>query len=470
MQTLEAQSMPESLVETAAIQQRGRNAMTSLVGIGIGAMLSIASLSVHPLFGIPLFSIGGMTVGASARRSIKHQLTLNDFAAGLAELGDDIEEFVGITLEVGERIAAPLGELAYSKLPRRVQQALPREVEEFALDTDATWFKNPRFWRSSKFIFGRKGSGKTFLLYYESWMIKQHYPDARLYILDVHLGQDCQWFGGDRKLIEAHCYKSAKEIAAAIDAAAAEFERRVEQDLRSEPLLKIILDEIEAVSNGFARLPERFPDNAEMAKLAVYSTKIPAVIAAIQDEGEKFQCECTIGAHGGKKGRSGIDSDILTQMHWIACDDAIEFPNTPVLQTLKTPKEKLIAARHELIDYSGEGKPFAGTAILRQVKSHRSGIEACEKAVGLPWIDFSEASIVDLTAEPELSEENRWIANNRDRVTRLIQEGKTSVRKLADELKVRRQNDRPEYRALKTLFAELTGAQQESKTQEEVEA
>ena len=462
-------SSPESSAIVVSEVDRGRNAMSSLIGAGIGAVLSIASLSVHPLIGIPLFSIGGVTVGAATRRSLKHGLTLNDFAAGLAELGDDIEEFVGVTLEASDRLAAPMGELIYSKLPDRLQAALPREVKATVDDSDGNWFLNVRFWRGSKFIFGRKGSGKTFLLYYESWVIKQHYPDATIYLIDPHLGQDSKWFGGDRKLMAAHCYKTAKQIALAFDAVAAELDRRIENDLRDEPLCKFIADEIESVVNGFANLPARFPDNPELVKLAGYAQKIPAIIAAVQDEGEKFNVEGTVGAHGGKKGRSGIDSDILTQMHWIACDDAIEFPNTPVLQTLKTPKEKLIAARQELTEYAGEGLPFAGTAILRQVKSHRSGIEACEKAIGLPWIDFSEAAIVDLTAEPELDPEAKWIKENRDRVALLIQEGKDSVRKLADALKIRRQNDRPDYRALKALFAELTGDKEETEIQDTVE-
>jgi hypothetical protein len=420
----------------------GRNAMTSLVGILIGGAIAHSSLRFSMPIGVPLLLFGLSVMISSIHRAILQKLSPNDFAAGLDELGEDWMTTIQVCFRTADRRFAPLETILYDRLPPRLQKLIPAAVE------DSNWFANAFFWRDSKFIFGRKGSGKSMLLAYESWMIKAIYPDAQLYVVDPHLNPKSNWFGGNSELIKAHCYRNSEGIATVFDAVFREFEdRKVKGDL-DRPLLKIIADEIEAIVSGYASLPALHPNSERAKELAVYADRIPVIIAAIQDEGRKYQVECTVGAHGGKKGRSGIDGDTLSQMHWIACDDAIAAPNTPLLQVVANGK-RLEADRCKLLSLAGQGKKFAGTAVLRCVRT--SGVEPTEKAVGLPWITF-DLNRIQSVATP-IGEVEQWIMDNRDQVLVLYQDGKNTLRKLSDALGMRRSGW--QYEALKVLFSQI---------------
>jgi hypothetical protein len=424
-------------------QSKGRNAMSSMFGAVLSLWFLNAAYTSPAVFAMRafLFLSGATVLSASVHRTIRHRLNAQDFWDGITEvLADDVATTGTLLLKSADRVTAPLDRIVYDRLPAPIQRSLPP-----ASVNDTGWFGQVSFWRDSKFIFGRKGTGKSVLMAYESWVIKSSEPDAELYILDAHLDAESIWFGGNPELIKAHCYKSAQDFARIFDLVAAELEDRKAQGDRKRPLCKIIADEWESIINGLAALPARFPQgddrHEEAVRLAVYADKIPAIAGFIQDEGQKFQVECTIGAHGGKTKRSGIDSDILMQMHWIACDDALTLPNTPLLQVVKGEAPKLEADRRRLLPYAGEHQKFAGTAILRCVKSNskRSKTEPCLKAVGLPWIGFDGAEVEAIASEPvnepladALSEEESWMQENHTKLVEAYRSGATSLRKLCE--------------------------------------
>ena len=419
-------------------QSRGRNAVTSLFGAFLSLWFLNAAYTSPAAFVIRafLFLSGSAVMSSSVHRSVRHKLTPQDFWEGISEvLAEDVAATGTLLLKSADRATAPLDAIVYKHLPAPIQRSLPPASVD---DTD--WFENVRFWIDSKFIFGRKGTGKSELLYYESCIIKATVPDASLYVIDPHLDSSSKWFGGNPELIKAHCYKDVHSAARIFDLVDAELEDRKIQGDRARPLCKIIADEWESLINTFANLPARFPEgdprHAEAEKLAVYAEKLPAILAFIQDEGEKFNVQATVGAHGGKTKRSGIDSDVLMQMHWIACDDALTLPNTPLLKAVRTDPKKLESERYRLTPYAGKHQKFWGTAILRCVKS-RSDIEPCEKAIGVPWINFDDIEIIAIEPEiepvdehvaeaPQLSEEEVWLQENREKLFDLHRSGKAS--------------------------------------------
>ena len=429
-------------------QSRGRNAITSMFGAFLSLWFLNAAYTSPAAFVIRafLFLSGSAVMSSSVHRSVRHKLTAQDFWEGITEvLAEDVAATGTLLLKSADRATAPLDAIVYKHLPAPIQRSLPPASVD---DTD--WFENVRFWIDSKFIFGRKGTGKSELLYYESCVIKSTVPDASLYIIDPHLDSSSQWFGGNPELIQAHCYKDVQSAARIFDLVDAELEDRKNQGDRARPLCKIIADEWESLINTFANLPARFPEgdprHAEALKLSVYAEKLPAILAFIQDEGEKFNVQATVGAHGGKTKRSGIDSDVLMQMHWIACDDALTLPNTPLLKAVRTDPKKLESDRYRLTPYAGKHQKFWGTAILRCVKS-RSNIEPCEKAIGVPWIEFDDIEIIAIEPDPvdehvaeapQLSEEEVWLQENREKILELYQSGKTSLEKLANALGITR--------------------------------
>jgi hypothetical protein len=172
--------------------------------------------------------------------------------------------------------------------------------------------------------------------------------------------------------------------------------------------------------------PEGSDEQKDAKKKAQFAKMIPAIVAMIQDKGRKYHVEATIGVHGGKSKRTDIDSDALMQMHWLAMDNAMTFPNTPILSTLKSDPNVLEGSRARSLPYTGPGEMFATTGVLRCVRS--KGVEPCEMAVGIPWIDFSKLEVIDLTEEP--TEEDRWIAENREPLWQAYQDGATSLRAL----------------------------------------
>ena len=363
-------------------QSRGRNAMTSLFGAFMSFWFLNAAYTSPAAFVIRafLFLSGSAVLSSSVHRSFRHKLTAQDFWEGISEvLADDVAVTGTLLLKSADRATAPLDRIVYDRLPAPIQRHLPPASVD---DTD--WFENVRFWIDSKFIFGRKGTGKTELLYYESCIVKATIPDATLYIIDPHLDGSSKWFGGNPELIQAHCYKDVQSAARIFDLVASELEDRKAHGDRARSLCKIIADEWESLISTFTNLPARFPEgdprHNEAKKLAVYAEKLPAILAFVQDEGEKFNVQITIGAHGGKQKRSGIDSDVLMQMHWIACEDALMLPNTPLLKAIGSDPKKLEADRYRLTPYAGKHQKFWGTAILRCVKS-RSNIDPCEKAI-----------------------------------------------------------------------------------------
>jgi hypothetical protein len=431
-------------------QSRGRNAMTSLFGAALSLWFLNAAYTSPAAFALRafLFLSGSAVMSSSVHRSIRHRLTPQDFWDGITEvLADDVAATGTLLLKSADSATAPLDAIVYRHLPAPIQRSLPP-----ASVNDTHWFENVRFWIDSKFIFGRKGTGKSELLYYESCIIKATVPDATLYIIDPHLDGSSNWFGGNPELIQAHCYKDVQSAARIFDQVDAELEDRKSQGDRTRPLCKIIADEWESLIGTFANLPARFPEgdprHGEAKKLATYAEKLPAILAFIQDEGEKFNVQATIGAHGGKQKRSGIDSDVLMQMHWIACDDALMLPNTPLLKAVKSDPKKLEAERYRLTPYAGKHQKFWGTAILRCVKS-RSDVEPCEKAIGVPWIDFTDIEIVAIEPEPvdtpiaeapTLSEEEAWLQENQEKTLELYQSGVTSHRQLCVALAIGRES------------------------------
>jgi hypothetical protein len=123
-------------------------------------------------------------------------------------------------------------------------------------------------------------------------------------------------------------------------------------------------------------------------------------------------------------------------------------PNTPLLQVVKGEAQKLEADRRRLLPYAGEHQKFAGTAILRCVKS-RSKTEPCLKAVGLPWINFEGAEVVaaevvdePVADAPQLPEEEEWLEQNRQKLVEAYQSGATSVRKLCEKFDTARDSKR----------------------------
>ena len=441
--------------------------MTSLFGAALSLWFLNAAYTSPAAFALRafLFLSGSAVMSSSVHRSIRHRLTPQDFWDGITEvLAEDVAATGTLLLKSADRATAPLDAIVYRHLPAPIQRSLPP-----ASVNDTHWFENVRFWIDSKFIFGRKGTGKSELLYYESCIIKATVPDATLYIIDPHLDGSSNWFGGNPELIQAHCYKDVQSAARIFDQVDAELEDRKSQGDRTRPLCKIIADEWESLINTFANLPARFPEgdprHGEAKKLATYAEKLPAILAFIQDEGEKFNVQATIGAHGGKQKRSGIDSDVLMQMHWIACDDALMLPNTPLLKAVKSDPKKLEAERYRLTPYAGKHQKFWGTAILRCVKS-RSDVEPCEKAIGVPWIDFADTKIVAIEPEPapepvdthiseapQLSEEEAWLQENREEILQLYQSGKTSLYAMAKPLGISR--DSRKGQALKAFLGQL---------------
>ncbi|NJR41205.1 MAG: hypothetical protein HC781_23145, partial [Leptolyngbyaceae cyanobacterium CSU_1_4] len=311
---------------------------------------------------------------------------------------------------------------------------------------DISWFNNPNLWVESKYIFGGKGSGKSMLMAYEAYVTLKAHPNAILIILDPHLSDDSEWFGGNALLSKSYCFKVSRTkaliniVTDKIDFFYAEFHDRIEKGDRNRPLLKLMIDEIEAAFKQLARVP------CDDADFNTYEDKVHDLIESIQDEGRKFQVEVSLGSHTIKKGRSGVDSDTTQQMHWIACGDVLSAPNIKLPGNIAV--EKLETSRQRIEDRCVPRK-FARTAIVK-VNSTARIKNGYIKAVGIPYLKLSDIRFVK---EDERDREAEWITQNASKIDALWARGNQTLRKLSDELAINR--ERWQYQALTVYVNQL---------------
>lgn len=411
----------------------------------------------NPVIGTTSIVVGLSLAGTSLRRSFRHDVTANDAIEGLTDLlVDDVAEAFKFSGKEGHRLTQQFDPIIISKLPDRVKAALPVEVE------DQAWFDDEGFWLDSKYIAGAKGSGKSFMLAREIYMTLKAHPDAKLLIIDPHLSDGSDWFGGDEKMIDRYCIRLSRKdfdrAITAIDEFCKEFEDRVEQGDKNRVFAKLIVDEWEAAIKILTNIP---CTNAG-AGINNYAAKLLDLDERIQDEGRKFQVELTNGLHTFKKGRSGQDSDTVIQKHWLVCGDALSQPNIKLPDNI--PVAQLEADRLR-IERQLVPTHFAKTGIIRANTTPRT--KGFMKAVGFPWFDPSEFEFQVLEQEepqdsiPEVDREAEWIQSHKEEVEALYLSGVTTLRKISDKLKVRRSNENWEYLALKKCVEQITTEQQQ---------
>jgi hypothetical protein len=202
---------------------------------------------------------------------------------------------------------------------------MPQDGDDIIVDS--SWMTSD-FWSTSKCVVGAKGTGKTTFMaqeYYHSVRASVNDKPSTVYCVDVH--HDAQdpkyrWFDGlDPDLEDALFVTKAKDGLKIFRRVFAEAHRRVDNKLKNEGLLKLIIDEY----NGFiTRLSE--DERKEVTKMNEF----------IQFECRKFNVEVTLGVHNIKKGDgktsgSGLDSTVVENMCLIALgntigDSNISFP------------------------------------------------------------------------------------------------------------------------------------------------
>jgi hypothetical protein len=147
--------------------------------------------------------------------------------------------------------------------------------------------------------------------------------------------------------------------------------------------------------------------------------------------------------HSIKKINTGLDSDTLAQMLWVACGSAIDNAAAVNVQSiLNLPKVR--ETRQEL-ERKYAGNYCYGTAVLKHPKG-------CA-AVGIPWLDLTQ-----LGYETEPSEEDKAQVLLRDRRSEFEQawsEGCTTHRKLSEALGLNRTAHKAPSLAVYLFLAEM---------------
>ena len=203
-------------------------------------------------------------------------------------------------------------------IPGKVTSAQLKTVES-KTEIDLSWLTSD-FIRYSKVVVGVRGSGKSSYLKYEASRFLLENPNSLLYIFDPHFNKQKpeRWWLNNIPLdilLERFVTKKAEDIYQKVVGLYRELQRRIDEELEPPevPKVKIILDEEENLKRSLDE--EKFD----------YFLKF---VSLIQDEGRKFGFEITIGMHGLKKHKTGIDSNDLGQMNWLVFEKSAYDPNT----------------------------------------------------------------------------------------------------------------------------------------------
>jgi hypothetical protein len=418
----------------------------------LSAVLSLALLSSGLFcilmgflrFDLPLFlrtsnaalGIGAFAVGV--KKSIDDELQMKDFGAGFGkEVIDPAAQLLTFATARTERAVVPLGTIIINKanLPAPIAERFQPRYDDCKID----WVDNGAIAYGSKAVFGTKGSGKSVLMAYFAHLMVQHRSDTHLVIVDPHLGLEdgANWFNGSEELVGRYCIKfgkdpvSVKRFEGLIDEFQAEMDGRIDRISLSKTPWHLMIDEFERVADY---LSKSYP--------AVHG-KLMSLVDAIQDEGRKPKFDCTLGMHSIKKLNTGLDSDTLAQMLWVACGSAIDNAAAVNVQSiLNLPKVR--ETRQEL-ERKYAGNYCYGTAVIKHPKG-------CA-AVGIPWIDLNK-----LGYESEQSEEDKAQALLTERRTdfeRAWLEGFTTHRKLSEALGLNRTAHKAPSIAVYLFLAEM---------------
>jgi hypothetical protein len=395
-------------------------------------------------FDLPLFlrtsnaalGIGALSVGI--KKAVDDELQVKDFGEGIGkEIIDPAAQLLTFATSRTERAVVPLGTIIIDRanLPAPIAERFLPRYDDCKID----WVDNGAIAYGSKAVFGTKGSGKSVLMAYFSHLMIQHRPDTHLVIVDPHLGLEdgANWFNGNADMVGRYCIKfgkdplSVKRFEGLIDEFQAEMDGRIDRVSLSKNPWHLMIDEFERVADYLAK---SYP--------AIHG-KLMSLVDAIQDEGRKPKFDCTLGMHSIKKINTGLDSDTLAQMLWVACGSAIDNAAAVNVQSiLNLPKVR--ETRQEL-ERKYAGNYCYGTAVIKHPKG-------CA-AVGIPFIDLST-----LGYESEQSEDDKAIALLIERRTdfeRAWLEGKKTFRSLATTLGLRRNAGEAPAIAVKMFLSEM---------------
>jgi hypothetical protein len=380
--------------------------------------------------------IGAFAVGV--KKSIDDELQVRDFGTGFEkEVLEPATQLLMSATVRSERAVIPLGTILINKanLPAPIADRFQPRYDDCKID----WVDNGAIAYGSKAIFGTKGSGKSVLMAYFAHLMIQHRPDTHLVIVDPHLGLEdgANWFNGAVELTDRYCFKFAKDPIAVkrfeeiVDEFQAEMDGRIDRISLSKTPWHLMIDEFERIADYLAK---NYP---------LVHGKLMSLVDAIQDEGRKPKFDSTLGMHSIKKINTGLDSDTLAQMLWVACGSAIDNAAAVNVQSiLNLPKVR--ETRQEL-ERKYAGNYCYGTAVIKHPKG-------CA-AVGIPWLDLTQ-----LGYETEPSEEDKAQVLLRDRRSEFEQawsDGCTTHRKLSEALGLNRTAHKAPSLAVYLFLAEM---------------
>jgi Helicase HerA, central domain len=366
-------------------------------------------------------ALGFGAISVGIKKSLDDELSIKDFWEGFdREVADPTVNLFSFAVQRSERAVVPLGTILINRanLPAPIAERFQPRYD----DCNIAWTDEGAIAYGSKAIFGTKGSGKSVLMAYFAHLMVQHRPDTHLVIVDPHLGLEdgANWFNAQSELCDRYCFKfgkdavSAKRFEELIDEFQAEMDARIDRISLSKNPWHLMIDEFERIADYLAK---HYP--------AIHG-KLMSLVDSIQDEGRKPKFDCTLGMHSIKKINTGLDSDTLAQMLWVACGSAIDNAAAVNVQSiLKLPK---VREQRQELERKYAGNYCYGTAVIKHPKG-------CA-AVGIPWLDLAQ-----LGYESEPSEEEKakaLLAKRRPEFEQAWVSGCNTHRKLSEALGLRR--------------------------------
>jgi hypothetical protein len=383
-------------------------------------------------------ALGVAALSVGIKKSLDDELSIQDFWEGFdQEIADPTVSLFSFAVQRSERAIVPLGTILinHASLPAPIADRFQPRYD----DCNIAWISEGAIAYGSKAVFGTKGSGKSVLMAYFAHLMVQHRPDTHLVIVDPHLGLEdgANWFNAQTELTGRYCFKfgkdpvSAKRFEGLIDEFQQEMDARIDRISLAKNPWHLMIDEFERIADYLAK---NYP--------AIHG-KLMSLVDSIQDEGRKPKFDCTLGMHSIKKINTGLDSDTLAQMLWVACGSAIDHAAAVNVQSiLNLPR---VREQRQELERKYTGNYCYGTAVIKHPKG-------CA-AVGIPWLDLTQ-----LGYESETSEEDKakvLLDKRRSEFEQAWVSGCNTHRKLSEALGLRRNANEAPSIAVHLFLAEM---------------